>query len=235
MNGVPQIRSFVRRSTRKNESQQRAWENLRGKYLIELPRLDDSLTLAGDAKLDLATVFASERPLIVEIGCGNGDSLWEMAAARDANVVAFEVFEPAIANALAKLDKAGLENVRIIMADGAEALPKLIPDSSLTELWSYFADPWHKKRHHKRRLISTDFAELVTRNLVPGGRWLIATDWEDYAEWIAEVLDSAPGLEAIEIEQIDGRPFGRPLTKYERTGLAAGRTIREFAVRKVAA
>ena len=234
MNSAPQIRSFVRRSTRKNESQQKAWETLREKYLLELPRLDDSLSLVDTGELDLARVFDVERPLIVEIGCGNGDSLWKMAATREANVLAFEVFEPAIANAMAKLDKADLGNVRIVMADGAEALQKLLPDDSLLELWSFFADPWHKKRHHKRRLISADFAELVTRKLQPGGRWLIATDWEDYAEWISAVLAAAPGLEPIEIEQIDGRPFGRPLTKYERTGLAAGRTIREFAVRKVA-
>ena len=156
-----------------------------------------------------------------------------MAAGRpEANVVAFEVFEPAIASTLGKLGRQGVSNVRLVIADGAQGLTTLFADGSVAELWTFFADPWHKKRHHKRRLVSTEFATVVARKLAPGGVWRLATDWEDYALWMREHLDAAPGLR----NEHDGwapRLAERPITKYEGKGLAAGRTVYDLTYRRV--
>ncbi|MHA6525584.1 tRNA (guanosine(46)-N7)-methyltransferase TrmB [Tessaracoccus sp. G1721] len=225
--------SFVRRSARMNESQARSWERHRGAYVVEVPRGELSTSIAEGATVDWADEFGRRAPIIVEIGSGAGDSLVPMAAGRPgANVVAFEVFEPAVASTLGKIDRAGLTNVRMVVADGAQGLEQLFEDGSVSELWTFFADPWHKKRHHKRRLVGPDFADVVTAKLEPGGLWRLATDWEDYALWMREHLDDAPGL----VNEHDGwapRLAERPLTKYESRGLAAGRHVFDLTYRRV--
>ncbi|HJE52033.1 MAG TPA: tRNA (guanosine(46)-N7)-methyltransferase TrmB, partial [Tessaracoccus flavescens] len=187
--------SFVRRSTRMNESQMKAWDRHHDEFVVEVPHAELSTSVSDDAAVDWAAEFGREAPLIVEIGSGAGDSLVPMAAGRsDANVVAFEVFEPAVASTLGRLGRDGVTNVRVVVADGSQGLAKLFDDGVITELWTFFADPWHKKRHHKRRLVGTDFADVVAAKLAPGGLWRLATDWEDYALWMREHLDAHPGL-----------------------------------------
>lgn len=215
-----------------NESQLGAWRRHGVDFLVDVPRGEMSTSVADDAHVDWAAVFGREAPLIVEIGSGAGDSLAPMAATHGlANIVAFEVFEPAVASTLGKLGRLGLGNVRLVVADGAQGLAKLFADGEVAELWTFFADPWHKKRHHKRRLVGPDFAATVVRKLAPGSLWRLATDWEDYAWWMREHLDGFPGLVNVH----DGwapRWESRPVTKYEQRGLDAGRHIFDLTYRR---
>jgi tRNA (guanine-N7-)-methyltransferase len=149
----------------------------------------------------------------------------------EANLLAFEVFEPAVASTLSRLERTGVDNVRLVVADGSQAIATALPEGSITELWTFFPDPWHKSRHHKRRLVNPGFAAVVARALVPGGVWRLATDWDDYAEHAAAVLAAEPGLVPLH----DGtapRWAERPLTRYEQRGIAAGRTITDLAWRR---
>lgn len=217
--------SFVRRSARMNDAQRKAWDAHRDRFVLEVESADTSTSISPDASLDLTQHFGRSGPLIVEIGSGIGDSLVPMAAARpDANVLAFEVFEPGVAQTMARLVRHGVDNVRIVIADGAQGLATLVGDGQLTELWTFFADPWHKSRHHKRRLVSRDLAAIVAAKLAPGGLWRLATDWADYAEWMREALDHAPGLTNVHGGWAP-RYGGRPLTKFEKRGMDEGRDI----------
>ncbi len=225
--------SFVRRSTRMNESQMKAWERYEQAFVVDVPRGEMSTSIADGAHVDWRSAFGREAPLIVEIGSGAGDSLGPMAQGRpDANIVAFEVFEPAVASTLGRLGRHRIDNVRVVVADGAQGLARLFDDGSVSELWTFFADPWHKKRHHKRRLVGTDFADVVVAKLAPGGLWRLATDWEDYALWMREHLDGFPGLENVHGGWAP-RLAERPVTKYERKGLEAGRTVYDLTYRRV--
>ncbi|MDO5498687.1 MAG: tRNA (guanosine(46)-N7)-methyltransferase TrmB [Propionibacteriaceae bacterium] len=219
--------SFVRRSTRMNPSQEKAWAT-RERYLVEVPRRETSTSIAPGARIDWPGVFGREAPLVVEIGSGTGDSLAVMAAAApDRDHVAFEVFRPALASTMIKLTAAGLTNVRLVDANGVEGLRELFVPGSIAELWTFFPDPWHKARHHKRRLVDAGFAALVASRLTPTGVWRIATDWADYAEHCREVLDDHPDLinEYAGSGGLAPRLAARPITKYERRGLAAGRRV----------
>jgi tRNA (guanine-N7-)-methyltransferase len=232
----PRIRrdvvSYVRRSARMNPSQQRAWDGLRERWVVELPAGERTTSVAGHARLDPLAVFGRPGPLLVEIGSGAGEVVATLAARRpEANLLAFEVFEPAVASTLSRLERTGVDNVRLVVADGSQAVSAALPEGSITELWTFFPDPWHKARHHKRRLVSPGFAAMVARALVPGGVWRLATDWDDYAEHAAAVLAAEPGLVPVH----DGpapRWEERPLTRYEERGLAAGRTITDLAFRR---
>lgn len=216
-----------------NESQEKAWERYADDFIVAVPREDRSTTVSPAATVDWAVEFGRTAPLIVEIGSGAGDSLVPMAAALpDANIVAFEVFQPAVASTLGRLGREGLPNVRVVLADGQQGLDRLFDDASVTELWTFFADPWHKTRHHKRRLVSARFADVVANKLAGGGLWRLATDWEDYAEWQREVLDEHPGFANLH----DGwapRLAKRPVTKYEQRGLNAGRRVFDLTYQRV--
>jgi tRNA (guanine-N7-)-methyltransferase len=170
--------------------------------------------------------FGREAPLIVEIGSGVGEATAVLAAARpECNVLAFEVWRPGVADGLWRAAEAGAENIRFCSVDAVWSMEHLLGPGSVSELWTFFPDPWHKKKHHKRRLVSHSFAALVADRLVPGGTWRLATDWADYAEQMIEVLDAEPALEGGVVP----RWAERPVTKFERKGLAVGREITDLA------
>lgn len=231
----------MRRSARMNESQTKAWENHHERWVLRVAQGETETSIAPQDPVDWAAVFGREAPLIVEIGSGAGESLVAMAKQHpEANIIAFEVFQPAVASTLSRMAREGVDNIRIVMGNGEQGLTHLFAPASISELWLFFADPWHKVRHHKRRLVSADFAQLVRSRLVDGGLWRLATDWDDYAEWMREVLDRAPGLVNAHLDPADPENTGwaprlemRPVTKYERKGLAAGRTIHDLTYRTV--
>lgn len=224
--------SYVRRSARMNVSQQRAWDAYHDAWVVELPTGERQTSVAADARIDWAAVFGREAPLKVEIGSGTGHAITALAESMpQANLIAFEVFTPAVASTLSRLARHGVENVRVVVADGAQALATVFGEATVSELWTFFPDPWHKARHHKRRLVSPEFAHLIASRLTPGGLWRLATDWDDYAEAMREVLDAEPGL-ANAYEGWAPRFGSRPVTKYEQRGLDAGRTIHDLAYRR---
>ena len=226
--------SFVRRSNRMRPNQRRAWEAYRDRFVLDVPRLDTSTSVHPAASLDLVQAFGRDAELIVEIGPGTGESLIPMAKARPlANVLAFEVYQPAIARMVAQLVKNGLDNVRIVEADAVAAMEHLVPVGSVDEIWLFFPDPWHKARHRKRRLLTPEFAALSATRMKSGGIWRIATDWADYAERMRQVLDSDPCLANLHPNGWAPRWDGRPITHFEQRGLDAGRQIFDLAYRRV--
>ncbi len=226
--------SFVRRGNRMRPNHRRAWELYRERFLVEVPRLETSTSVHPAASLDLVQAFGRDAELIVEIGPGTGESLIPMAKARpQANVLAFEVYQPAIARILAQLAGNGLDNVRIVVADAVAAMEHLVPAQSIAEIWLFFPDPWHKARHHKRRLLTREFAALSASRMKPGAIWRIATDWADYAERMRQVLDNDPLLANLYPNGWAPRWDARPTTQFEQRGLDAGRQIFDLAYRRV--
>jgi tRNA (guanine-N7-)-methyltransferase len=213
-------------------NQRRAWEAYRDRFVLDVPRLDTSTSIHPSASVDLVKAFGREADLIVEIGPGAGESLIPMAAARrQANLLAIEVYQPAIARMLAQLAKTGLDNVRIVEADAVAAMEHLVPARSVDEVWLFFPDPWHKARHHKRRLIQPKFVALLVSRLKPGGYIHLATDWQNYAEQMLEVLSAQPALQ----NTADGyapRPDYRPVTKFERRGIRLGHGVWDLLFRR---
>jgi tRNA (guanine-N7-)-methyltransferase len=223
--------SFVRRSARMNPSQERAWRDHRDAYLVDVERGPMSTSVAAQEPLDWTAVFGRTAPLLVEIGAGNGDSLVATAAAHpDIDVIGFEVFEPSIASTVGKLAAQGVTNARVVLADGVQGLRHLVAPSSLEAVHAFFPDPWHKARHHKRRLISAETCALVADRLRPGGLLRVATDWEDYALAMRDVLDASPLTNCY--EGWAPRFDERPMTKYEARGLAAGRAVYDLCYRR---
>lgn len=179
-----------------------------------------------DGLIDLAACFPRRGKLVLEIGFGMGDSLVEAAAAStDANFIGIEVHRPGVGHLLIKAREAHLDNLRVFNADTLVVLAQCIPDACLDRVQVFFPDPWPKKRHHKRRLVDRDFAELVCRKLVDGGMVHIATDWPPYAEAIREAFADMPAFEQV-------TPPARPCTKYEKRGLELGHTVADLAWRK---
>ena len=213
-----EVLSYSRRGSRFTPTQAAAWAAHARAWVIP----DDAV---DDPGFRLADWFGREAPLVVEIGPGVGEATGVLAAARpDHDVLALEVWRPGVASALAEVAAAGATNVRFCSVDAAWMLEHVVAPGSLAELWTFFPDPWPKKRHHKRRLVDAGFAALAATRLRPGAPWRLATDWADYAEQMQEVLDAEPGLSGGRVE----RWAERPVTKFERKGIAAGRTITDL-------
>ena len=224
-----EVVSYVRRSARMNESQRRAWDAHASRFVVDVPARDLSTSVAADAHVDWAAEFGRVAPLVVEIGPGAGETLVAVARARpEVDLVAFEVYQPAVASLLARVARAEVDNVRVVLANGVEGLEKLFAPGSVSELWTFFPDPWHKARHHKRRLVSPALADLVAARLTSDGVWRLATDWPDYAAWMRDVLDTHPALVNVHAGWAP-RWDARPLTRYEARGLAAGRPVADLA------
>ena len=214
-----EVLSYSRRGSRFTPTQAAAWEAYAAAWVIPDEAVD-----APDFRL--ADWFGREAPLVVEIGPGVGEATGVLAAARpDHDVLALEVWRPGVASALAEVAAAGATNVRFCCVDAAWVVDHLVRPDSLAELWTFFPDPWPKARHHKRRLVSAAFARLAASRLRPGGVWRLATDWADYADQMREVLDAEPLLSGGRVE----RWSERPVTRFERKGLEAGRVITDLA------
>lgn len=226
----PQPVSFSRRGGRLGERQQRVWDDLADDYVIDPPRDGPSTSVAPDFRLDLAAAFGRTAPLVVEIGSGYGEALSHAAVEHpELDFLALEVYIPAVAQSLLHIRREGLTNIRLMVANAPEMLTTALAPASVHELRIWFPDPWHKNKHNKRRLITPAFAELAARVLPPGASWRIATDWEDYADQIAQVLQTSPDFDGGRCDRFDGRP----VTRFETKGLKVEREIFDFcAVRR---
>lgn len=334
----PRVRTFARRGDRMSDTLERTFEKHRHAYLLDLERGPGVTMVAAGARLDPRVVFGREAPLIVEVGCGNGEQITAAAAANpDVNFLGFEVWMPGVAKAVSSAVRHydGLPNLRLADVDALQALPILFADFAavggadaasvvlpgddidavravfarsrgihevpagtvvvspdlaasgipvqevlsgerpdfgmaphehdinpasgtkrganagqaggiITELWTFFADPWPKTRHKKRRLVAPEFAGIAASLLVDGGLWRLATDWADYAWQMRDVIESTPGLENVYAGQrpdeddpkgLHGgfapRFEGRVRTAFERRAAREGREVRDLCARRV--
>ncbi len=222
---IRRIRSFVKREGRLTKGQQRALNELFPLYGLVIQ----------DKPIDMDEVFQRQAPRILEIGFGNGSSLAEMAANNpDQDYIGIEVHRPGVGNLLLQIEKLGLINIRVINDDGVEVLQQMIADNSLDAVYLFFADPWHKKRHHKRRIVQKDFVQLLRKKLKVGAVFHMATDWENYAEHMMQVMNQAEGFEnTAGKDQYLPRPDYRPLTKFEQRGQRLGHGVWDLIFKKV--
>ncbi|MFD2112771.1 tRNA (guanosine(46)-N7)-methyltransferase TrmB [Thiorhodococcus fuscus] len=221
------IRSFVLREGRLTSAQERAFAEL-------WPRF--GLDWRADQRLDFADLFGNARPVVLEIGFGNGESLAQMAEQDpERNWLGIEVHRPGVGHLLLEIERLGLTNLRVMRHDAVEVLTHSIPESSLDAVQLFFPDPWPKRKHHKRRILSPELVELLSRRIRPGGIFHAATDWEPYAEQMLEILESAretfvnsagPGRYAP-------RPESRPLTKFEQRGERLGHPVHDLVYRRL--
>jgi tRNA (guanine-N7-)-methyltransferase len=224
--GVPHsrsIRSFVMRAGRTTQGQARALATLGPRFLLPYQA----------TPLDFATVFGREAPTVFEIGFGMGEASAHIASALpEHNFLACEVHEPGVGALLKRIGEQGLANMRLVRHDAVEVLEHMIAPASLAGVHIFFPDPWHKKKHNKRRLIQPAFvAKLVTR-IAPGGYLHCATDWQPYAEQMLAVLSADPGL-ANTAQGYAPKPHYRPLTKFENRGLKLGHGVWDLVFRRV--
>jgi tRNA (guanine-N7-)-methyltransferase len=218
-----EVLSYSRRGNRFTPHQQEAWDAHHEDWVIPEVAVDDP-------GFRLADWFGREAPLIVEIGSGVGEATGVLAAARpEYDVLALEVWRPGVAASLAEAAAAGATHVRFCSVDAVWTMENLVAPAGLAELWTFFPDPWPKTRHHKRRIVDTPFAALVASRLAPGAHWRLATDWADYAAQMQAVLDAEPGLTGGIVSRWDERP----MTKFERKGVEAGRSITDLCYTRV--
>ncbi len=222
--------SFVRRNGRMTDGQERAWTDLAPRYVIDPPRDEAATSVLPGAAIDPREVWGRDAPLIAEIGSGQGHAIVHAASSRpDVDFLAIEVFTAGLARTMLTAEKAGARNLRLVEANAPEVLAHLLPPASVDELWIFFPDPWHKNKHNKRRLVTPEFAETIAGAVRDGGTVRLATDWEQYARQMRDVLDAAPQFSrAFEGEWAE-RFDGRVLTAFERKGARAGRAIRDLA------
>ena len=244
---MARTKSFTRRSRELPPNLRRTWEAVAPRYVIEPRRGVGRTTVAEDFALDPAEVFGRRAPLTIEVGSGTGEQLVAAAAAHpDRDYLALEVWVPGIAKLLSKAAGAGVENIRVLEADAAQALPHLLDDATAREVWTFFPDPWRKARHRKRRLVSDSFALEVARLLEDGGVWRMATDWDDYAWQMRDVVEACPLLDNPHAgerpDPADPRPDcggfapryeGRIVTHFETRGLDAGRRAHDIVGARV--
>ncbi|MFA5941294.1 MAG: tRNA (guanosine(46)-N7)-methyltransferase TrmB [Sinimarinibacterium sp.] len=220
-----EIRSFVRREGRMTDGQQRALAELWPRYGVEKP----------DAPLDLTQLFGRSAPVVFEIGFGMGDYLLSrLNAEPERDFFGVEVHRPGVGRLLSRARAAGRDNLRVASDDAVAVLRDWLPEACLDEIVIQFPDPWHKKRHHKRRLVQPEFARLAVSRLKRGGLLSLATDWAEYAEHMLAVLNAEAGLRN---DADDGRYVPRPparlKTKFEQRGERLGHAVFDLAYRRI--
>jgi tRNA (guanine-N7-)-methyltransferase len=211
------IRSYVLRTGRMTPGQQRAFDAHWSRWGLE----------HADGAPDFDAVFGRRGPRVLEIGFGMGQSLLAMAAAApEKNFIGIEVHRPGVGRLLHAMADQGVDNIRVYCHDAVEVLRDCVTDASLDTVQVFFPDPWHKKRHHKRRLIQPAFVADLVRKLKKGGVLHLATDWQNYAEQMMEVLSAEPGLcNTCPPGEFAPRPAHRPLTKFELRGERLGHGV----------
>ncbi|MES2547243.1 MAG: tRNA (guanosine(46)-N7)-methyltransferase TrmB [Pseudomonadota bacterium] len=221
------IRSFVLRQGRLTKGQAHALETVWPQFGIEY----------AEELLDLNQVFARKNSKkILEIGFGMGESTAKIAQTLpDCDFVAVEVHTPGVGSLLKLIEESSIPNIRIIQHDVVEVLQHMIADNSLDGVHIFFPDPWHKKRHHKRRLIQAEFLKLLCTKLKVGAYIHVATDWQEYAEWVLEILSAEPQLQNTASDLVPGyaeKPTYRPLTKFENRGIKLGHGVWDMVFRR---
>jgi len=220
----PRIRSFILRDSRPTAGQS-----------LMLETKWDTYCLDPKKTYDFTEVFGRDAPIILEIGFGNGSSLADMAAANPhLNYIGIEVHSPGVGHLMLILEEKGLTNVRIYHHDAIEILEQSIADNQLSGVHLFFPDPWHKRRHHKRRIVRPSFVELIHKKLQANGYFHAATDWEHYAKQMLTILNSANRLiNTSSTKDFCPRPDYRPLTKFESRGIRLGHGVWDLVFRKV--
>jgi len=219
----PRIRSYVLRAGRVGSGQARALADIGPLYRLPYQ----------PGVLDFEAVFNRRAPRILEIGFGMGEGLAETAAAHpDHDYLGVEVHTPGVAALLKQIGERGLVNVRVIQHDAVDVLTHMLAPASLAGLHIFFPDPWHKKRHHKRRLIQPPLVQLLASRLQPGGYIHLATDWQDYAGQMLAVLSAEPLLRNT-VADYAPRPDTRPLTKFEQRGIRLGHGVWDLVFRRI--
>ena len=220
------IKSYVLRTGRTTSGQARAMEALGPRFLLDYRA----------APLDLAATFGRTAPTVLEIGFGMGEATAHIAAQMPAtHFICCEVHEPGVGALLKRIGEQGLENIRILRHDAVEVLEHMIAPGSLAGVHLFFPDPWHKKRHHKRRIVQAAFIARIASRLQPGGYLHCATDWEPYAEQMLAVLGGEPALRntAEDPSGYAAKPAYRPLTKFENRGLRLGHGVFDLVFERI--
>jgi tRNA (guanine-N7-)-methyltransferase len=219
------IRSFVIRAGRMTEAQQKAYERWWPKFGLHL----------ADGAVDIKHVFDRDAETVLEIGFGMGDSLFQMALeSPEKNFIGIEVHPPGAGRLINLAGDEGLENIKVYLADAKDVMSHCIADGVLDRVQIFFPDPWHKKKHHKRRIVQQEFVELLAKKLKTGGVLHLATDWENYADHMMEVMSATDAFENCEGEYMfSKRPPYRPMTKFENRGKRLGHGIWDLLFRKV--
>lgn len=216
------IRSFVRREGRLTEGQSSAIAHGWPQWGVDF----------SPALADWDVIFGRQAPRFLEIGFGMGGATAEIARNHPGNdYLGIEVHRPGVGNLLKLIEQDGLTNLRLMSHDAVDVVEQMIAPGSLDGILIFFPDPWHKKRHHKRRLIQPDFVRHLVTRLKPGGTIHCATDWENYAEQMVDVLSAEPALENTAVDYAP-RPAYRPLTKFENRGLKLGHGVWDLVFRK---
>lgn len=215
---VRKIQSFVKRSGRLTQGQKYGLNDLWSQY---------GIAPVADKTIDFDTIFEKQQDVILEIGFGNGDSLLQMAINEpDRNFLGIEVYEAGIGRLVNEVHKHHLTNLKVIKEDAVEVLKNNIATNSLAGFQLYFADPWHKKKHHKRRIVQTEFMSLISDKLVNKGFVHMATDWEHYAQQMMAVLENHAHFKNTQsAHSYLPRPERRPITKFERRGERLGHSV----------
>lgn len=219
------IRSYVLREGRLTPGQQRAFDTLWPAWGIGY----------HEQLLDPVDLFGNSHPVYLEIGFGNGESLATMAQRHpERNYIGVEVHRPGVGHLLLKLDEYDCRNVRVIRHDAIEVIANMLPDASLDGVYLFFPDPWHKKRHHKRRILQPTLLAQLARVIRPGGLFHAATDWQDYAEHMMQTLsEEALGFEnTVSRGEFVPRPDERPLTRFEQRGQRLGHGVWDLIFRR---
>jgi tRNA (guanine-N7-)-methyltransferase len=219
------IRSYVVRAGRMTDGQRNAFENSWAQYGLKLT----------DGAIDTDDVFGRSGTKVLEIGFGMGDSLLQMAAAEpDTDFIGIEVHPPGVGTLMNGATEQSIENLRVYLADANDVLKECFATESIDRLQLYFPDPWHKKKHNKRRIVQPQFVQLVREKLRPGGVLHMATDWQHYAEQMLETLDDAEGFENKAGQgEYSPRPDYRPLTKFEMRGERLGHGVWDLIYQKI--
>ncbi len=223
--------SYVQRGERTTVGQQRAWDRSwahLGRHVAGLP--------AGP--LDTAAWFGRDAPVVLEIGSGMGEATAALAAARpDVDHLAVEVYKPGLAQLLLRIGEADLHNLRLLRGDALDLLHDHVAPGTLAGVRVYFPDPWPKRKHRKRRLVTPEFVALAASRLAPGGTLHLATDWEDYAGQMREAVAAEPSLRPVDPGPggWTPRPEWRPVSKFEQRALDEGRRVRDLLSVKVTA